>query len=322
MAKIILQATAIAVVVFILATASLTLWRSFHPSSPPNEARGGQGAETKKNDGKEDKSLLDRTAEDPVAFYTLWLTLFTGILAAFTIWMALSTKDLRDFAEEQASDMKHSIEAARQAAVATEKAALATQAAAEAAAEANRFSKEVFLATERPWIAITALQIIAPLTYDPVNKALNFTIRIVLKNTGKSPARRVWISPRIYADLNPNTATDTQGTIGDQMKAGVQKFAFSLLAGETFIQDVTISIDKDQIEKAHGPADRKIISPTILGIVDYQFVFAEGHHQTGFMGWLVFDNGYLPFDSTVDGHPPIDVSRMRLNFMPEGWFAD
>src|SRR5258708_32200188 len=109
MAKIILQATAIAVVVFVLAATSLTLWRSFHPTNPPNEAHGSQSSETKDNHGKEDKGLLDRTTEDPVAFFTLWLTLFTGILAAFTIWMALSTKDLRDFAEEQARDMKEPI---------------------------------------------------------------------------------------------------------------------------------------------------------------------------------------------------------------------
>lgn len=116
MAKIILQATAIAVVVFILTAASLTLWRSFHPANPPNETHGAQNTEAKDNHGKEDKSLLDRTAEDPVAFFTLWLTLFTGILAAFTIWMALSTKDLRDFAEEQARDMKESIAAAKDSA--------------------------------------------------------------------------------------------------------------------------------------------------------------------------------------------------------------
>jgi hypothetical protein len=116
MAKIILQAAAIAVVVFILSAASLTLWRSFHPVGPSNEVRGAQHTEEKNDHGKEDKSFLDRTAEDPVAFFTLWLTFFTGILAAFTVWMALSTKDLRDFAEEQARDMKESIVAAKDSA--------------------------------------------------------------------------------------------------------------------------------------------------------------------------------------------------------------
>jgi hypothetical protein len=113
MAKIILQATAIAVVVFVLAAVSLATWRSLHPLPPPNEAHGAQKAETENKNAQIHKSFLDRTAEDPVAFFTLWLTAFTGILAAFTLWMAFSTKDLRDFAEEQARDMKESIAAAK-----------------------------------------------------------------------------------------------------------------------------------------------------------------------------------------------------------------
>ncbi len=138
MAKIILQATAIAVVVFVLAATSLTLWRSFHPTNPPNEAHGSQSSETKDNHGKEDKGLLDRTTENPVAFFTLWLTLFTGR-------MALSTKDLRDFAEEQARDMKESIAVNRIA-------ANSARDAANAANASTRIAAKQFEAGFKPWL--------------------------------------------------------------------------------------------------------------------------------------------------------------------------
>ena len=187
MAKIILQATAIAVVVFILAAASLTLWRSFHPTIPPNEAHGAQGSEAKDNHGKEDKSLLDRTTEDPVAFFTLWLTLFTGILAAFTIWMALSTKDLRDFAEEQARDMKESITVAQRGARAAEAAA--------------KVARETLEASQRPFIFIRGYEA----------NVLGGIIRVgaIFENSGSTPTQNMrarinwkWFPGELPADFD------------------------------------------------------------------------------------------------------------------------
>jgi hypothetical protein len=171
MAKIILQATAIAVVVFILAAASLTLWRSFHPTSPPNEAHGAQNSEAKDNPGKEDKSLLDRMAEDPVAFFTLWLTLFTGILASFTIWMALSTKDLRDFAEEQARDMKETIAAAKDSADAAKKAVELS----------DRTAERQLRAYVSPNSGILS-------NFDPNDLTKAFSAVVLFKNSGQTPA--------------------------------------------------------------------------------------------------------------------------------------
>ncbi len=200
MAKIILQAAAIAVVGFVLAATSLTLWRSFHPANPPNEAHGAQGSEAKDNHGKEDKGLLDRTAEDPVAFFTLWLTLFTGILAAFTIWMALSTKDLRDFAEEQARDMKESI------------------AAAKASAEAAQKAVEVSDATAQRQLRAYLLPDRAVVPRSDVSLS---EVEIKIKNFGQTPAYNVtswWSAKVVDADEVDN---DELFLFGETTKASV-----------------------------------------------------------------------------------------------------
>jgi hypothetical protein len=42
MAKIILQAAAIAAVAFVIAVALLSIWRSLHVAGPPNQAHGAQ----------------------------------------------------------------------------------------------------------------------------------------------------------------------------------------------------------------------------------------------------------------------------------------
>jgi hypothetical protein len=168
MARIFLQAAAISAVVFILAAASLSIWRSFHPSNPPNEAHGAQSSETKDNHGKEEKSFIDRTAEDPVAFFTLWLTLFTGILATFTIWLALSTKDLRDFAEEQARDMKESIAVSRNS--------------ADAAKKSAEIATQTLIASQRAWISPS------PQLVGDVKAGVPINIQLNMQNVGKDPA--------------------------------------------------------------------------------------------------------------------------------------
>jgi hypothetical protein len=43
--------------------------------------KGAQSAKRKSNECKPYETMWERTASDPVAFYTLWLTAFTGVLA-------------------------------------------------------------------------------------------------------------------------------------------------------------------------------------------------------------------------------------------------
>ena len=122
--------------------------------------------------------------------------------------------------------------------------------------------------------------------------------------------------------LDPNAATDEQRRIGNEMKVGVQKFAFALLPGETSVQSFRISIDKEQIANAPGTPNRKVIIPMLLGVVDYKSSLGNDHHQSGYMIWMPIESGYLPFDSTSDEHPPVGIDQFRYNMMPEGWFAD
>jgi fucose permease len=143
MGRVLGQSAAIAVVVFVVVVIWLSAWRSFHPTNSPNEAQQQESADTTNQHRDEGKGFFERTTEDPIAFFTLWLTLFTGVLAAFTMWMALSTKDLRDFAEEQARDMKAAIAESKRSAD-----------AAKAAAELAKQASDATAALERPFFYV------------------------------------------------------------------------------------------------------------------------------------------------------------------------
>ena len=304
---------------FFLAAASLTLWRPSHPVGPSDEASGVQNTETKSNRGKEDKSFLDRTTEDPVAFYTLWLTLFTGMLAAFTVWMALSTKDLRDFAEEQARDMKQSISVARDSAFAAQR--------------STELAEKSLVAANRPWVKVD-IQIAGPIVYN-VNGA-NITLRYILKNIGHSPAVNVGVNPRLIA---PIFSSDKPGNFDpraelhkdiEALKARpVLSFGYSLFPDEVIAQEVTVTMSNEEVKRATEIIGA--IYPTIIGTVDYRMGFDDKVHQTGFI--VEVRRNDAPRPSTVEKNrsaaaiwvdegdvPAADVRLFRSIF--EGGYAD
>jgi hypothetical protein len=85
------------------------VWRASQQTHAPQY--GYHSAQSQKEDnptngkGELHKSLWERTWEDPVAFFTLWIAIFTFVLAASTIglWIAtiLTLRHARETAERQ-----------------------------------------------------------------------------------------------------------------------------------------------------------------------------------------------------------------------------
>jgi hypothetical protein len=85
------------------------IWRASQQTHVPQH--GYHSAQSQKEDnptngkGEVHKSLWERTWEDPVAFFTLWIAIFTFVLAASTIglWIAtiLTLSHSRETAERQ-----------------------------------------------------------------------------------------------------------------------------------------------------------------------------------------------------------------------------
>jgi hypothetical protein len=139
MTPIIWQATIIAAIVFMLAIAGLTVLRGSQHRAPPSAE--GQPTETQahrnvqgESSPSDDKTATDIAAagndkqpsdevncgadnsksqqkeiDDSIAKYTLWLMLFTGVLAVATVFLAVATAGLWNYAAEQANDMKKTI---------------------------------------------------------------------------------------------------------------------------------------------------------------------------------------------------------------------
>ena len=110
-----------------------------------------------------------KTFDDPVATFTLWLTVMTAILAVSTIGLWIVTwLGARKQARDMGRSLHHSAAAAR------------------AASTSNRLTRELFSAEQRPWIYIDIVDQEQPRFGEDGNLYAN--LKFVVKNNGKSSA--------------------------------------------------------------------------------------------------------------------------------------
>jgi HAMP domain-containing protein len=121
---------------------------------------------------REDDRLARYTLQ--LARYTKWLMFAAVLSMAATIWIAYSTRQLRDFAEQQAGDMKTSLEMTRNAIFAGNRQA----AAAETANDQARESAKIQL---RAYVVQTSIE-----TQNIISG--NLTSIFHIKNVGQTPA--------------------------------------------------------------------------------------------------------------------------------------
>jgi hypothetical protein len=60
-------------------------WQAAYAPTEVEKQKCYEAAETAGHKSEECKTLWERTTSDPVAFFTLWLVIFTGVLAVSTI---------------------------------------------------------------------------------------------------------------------------------------------------------------------------------------------------------------------------------------------
>jgi hypothetical protein len=139
---------------------------------------------------------------------------FTGILAIFTLALAVATGVLIVVGLSQASHLKSNVDVAADAAKeakdaikAIQTTAIAANIHAVAAEDANKINRDLLIATQRPWIS-AKLTIAGDLQYRSDGAAV-IPITCALKNTGRTPAIFVW--PHIRGVLQGPTGKNNAG---------------------------------------------------------------------------------------------------------------
>lgn len=161
----------------------------------PNATIGqiAQPAEHQATD-HETKSKKEET-DEALAYYTLWLMAFTGVLAFATIGLGGATLGLYITGEKQVKIAK--LSGLRQFRQTRESIALAKQ-AAEAAKQSNILTRDLFIAEQRPWLRFKLNSLAQMEKMEDGRLYINVTGE--LKNAGKSPAIGIVYFAKLFAD--------------------------------------------------------------------------------------------------------------------------
>jgi hypothetical protein len=161
----------------------------------------------------------------------------------------------------------------------------AAQTAAEAATAANALNRDNFVITHRPWLSVTATPA-APIRFDA--SGMHVAITFFIRNVGNSPATNVWINLEIVT-ANVGVGDDLYSPVDRQQALINQTNARPLSTAGTIIfpndephvVTWTISVDRARLDQITKKVDFVVAS--IVGAVDYGFVFDPAHHHTGFI---------------------------------------
>ena len=152
--------------------AATVVWALLSVFQPKYDAAQGQTHQAASTESKE--IVPAKEVEDRLATYTLWLVIFTAVLAVSTIglWVVTWRSGVR-----QSRDMENAIAAAQ---------------------EANRISREGIIAEQRAWITAGDLNIESEPVYG--KDGITIQVSVQITNRGKTPALNVHTAMEMIFD--------------------------------------------------------------------------------------------------------------------------
>ncbi len=174
---------------------------------------------------------------------------------------------------------------------ATESAANAANNQAQAALIAAGTAQKQLELSERPWVSAD-VSLAGPLIYKIVAgpriyefSGAQISLRIVLKNTGNSPAVAVSVQLAAYPNYRDD-ALEQQHQLCDPLRRYAFNSGPTIFPGQTMKEVYSLTLSLKDIEKATRGSNAPFIDPMIIGCVDYGFEFKPEHHQTGFISTI------------------------------------
>jgi hypothetical protein len=225
--------------------------------------------------------LRERLDHDTLSTLAIVATAcFTG-----TLWG--STRLLWKTSETHSRHLEQSVGAAKASAD-------AANAHAIAAAEANAINREILVASNRPWIAITEIYPGGPIYMDENGMIIDLAVN--MKNIGRSPARDVYLACQIYPRIMP----DLYGM--DKMKTACQNVrqqavnSANLVGGDALFPEqdtgikIRIMVPKTRLKiNPTSEYPGTILTPIVIGCIDYRFMTSDSvHYHTGFSMLLAY----------------------------------
>jgi hypothetical protein len=194
-------------------------------------------------------AFWDKAADDPVAYFTLWLVGFTGVLALSTIglWLVTWRSGVR-----QSKETRDAIQVAR---------------------HANEIGRSGIIAEQRAWVSVGDLKIDKDILFR--EHGANISISVMIKNIGKTPALGVHTAMEMICGYGEEP--DAVKRLSEEAKSlDPLHRARTLLPGDSYRRKWGFHIDWPSGGVGH-------VFPVIIGCTTYQISPDNSIHQTAFV---------------------------------------
>jgi hypothetical protein len=189
------------------------------------------------------------------------------------------------------------------------------------------------IATQRPWVYVERIEIAGDLTFSDGEGSI--PLRVTLKNMGNSPGIRVSVNVKLVASNQIDLLAE-QGQFAFQFRRTPDRSEvrpeLTSWPGDRLVFPIVAWMNSVEMPRFKPFADASpfpISLLAIVGCVDYEFSFVEGHHQTALIYDLFkltlypaaqFGKDYVPRPGAVllSGTIPAGDLGLRLNFVGTG----
>lgn len=302
-------------------------------SIEPSSETASNGMQNNNNIGDNKQPVTQRTLIDRIKISDRWMIFLTAALVFASIVSAVifyfQWRTMRNQLDEMKSTGKQAdelIKANTALADSARKQAEAANVSAKAASESNKLNRELFEASQRPWIKAD-VTIAAPITFE--TDGMHLALKFDLRNTGHTPAMYAWPEWRIYSSrlLSPSALIKKQSELCSELirPNGQNTPGLTIFPGEeksitiiTTLPQSDIAADMAPFQDVKIAREHPAISPVVLGCVDYQLPSRQEHHQTGF-AFEIWDTGTsemaLSGPLVLVSKEPIPINRLHLQPM-------
>jgi uncharacterized membrane protein len=307
MLKTVWQAFLVAIIAFVVAVFVLPAWHSYKQQHQTHHETS-----TEKSEKEKDSPATAEQANDAIVGYTYWLMVFTGVLAFVAIIQIgfLTSADR-----------------------------ISTRTAA-AAEKAANVAKDTLIAARRPWIMVDVS--IDAAEFD--QGALRLTVKFTFTNKGADPA--LYVIPAFdIVSMAAEEHNDPKfspigfvkrsleklcGEFKDrQNRGGPNNGGFTVFPDQPRTISITTAMPPDKVAAANlfewmsdpskNPGNEPVphvISPIVLGCVDYEFGTPREDHQT----WFAYQ---LPPINIAAGAIPDGLLHLQpMLFDRDAFYAD
>jgi hypothetical protein len=153
--------------------------------------------------------------------------------------------------------------------------------------------------SQRPWVSLVGLPVItSPLDLSPMPgfprvpgfDGVSVGLNLEITNSGHSPARRVGVVANLFDSDQANLLREQETLCAQFTKpvpSGGQSFEVTLFPGDKYTFQRVAAFTLVSKLRERDKDKKAIFYAALVGCIDYQFMFEDGHHKTGF----IFDLG-------------------------------